>query len=164
MKKYDKKNFRKQNNNKKRSTRKKEISSHRDLNLQHNHRLLAYNSYTTWATLPLNNWTGEIIKLKPYLSVVDIVWSWWSCFYQEFEDAFEENKFNHLFQSHCALFWPEFTLGFNGGSMYGAETSLFTIGHMNRWGKTKRNNSLWVSLCVKWIKRYNFQGKAKFWQ
>ena len=128
------------------------------------HRLVAYNSYTTWATLPLNNWTGEIIKLKPYLSVVDIVWSWWSCFYQEFEDAFEENKFNHLFQSHCALFWPEFTLGFNGGSMYGAETSLFTIGHMNRWGKTKRNNSLWVSLRVKWIKRYNFQGKAKFWQ
>ena len=64
-KKYDKKNLRKQNKKEKKSTTKKEISSHRDLNLQHNHRLVAYNSYTTWATLPLNNWTGEIIKLKP---------------------------------------------------------------------------------------------------
>ena len=40
------------------------------------------------------------------------------------------------------------SFGFNGGSMYGAETSLFTIGHIYQWGKTERNNSLWVSLRV----------------
>ena len=36
-------------------------------------------------------WQINFVTSKQFFSTIDAVWSWWSCFYQEFKYTFEEN-------------------------------------------------------------------------
>ena len=50
-------------------------------------------------------WQINFVISKQFFSVIDAVWSWWSCIYHEFKYTFEENsQLKRVFQSYFALF------------------------------------------------------------